>query len=322
MEVDYMKLNPIQEEDLNLNKLTENFCEDITLRGMSQQTIRSYRSNLLTFTSFTKKKGLTFEDIDNETLKDFLQYLKNVRKVKDKTIRLYFTALSSLYDYLVFEGQTKSNIVLLFRKRYLKRYKKNHSSPVRKLLSIEEMSRYVNSIMDPRDKAIAVILAKTGVRRGELLKMDVEDINWAEYSIILKPTPKRSNRKVFFDDEGAIVLRRWLRVRDKLNPKTKALFVSYNTLKRLSRNGAYNAIVKHAVRLGFHNSNSSKLEDHFGPHCFRHWFTTFLLRNDMPREYVKELRGDIRHEAIDIYHHIDREELRKAYLACIPKLGI
>lgn len=42
----------------------------------------------------------------------------------------------------------------------------------------------------------------------------------------------------------------------------------------------------------------------------------------MPREYVKELRGDKRGEAIDIYHHIDKKELRRAYLACIPKLSI
>jgi integrase/recombinase XerD len=42
----------------------------------------------------------------------------------------------------------------------------------------------------------------------------------------------------------------------------------------------------------------------------------------MPREYVKELRGDKRNEAIDIYHHIDKQELRKTYLACIPKLGV
>jgi integrase len=59
-----------------------------------------------------------------------------------------------------------------------------------------------------------------------------------------------------------------------------------------------------------------------GPHRFRRWFTTWLLRNGMPREYVKELRGDKRGEAIDIYHHIDRQELRKAYLAYIPKLGV
>lgn len=42
----------------------------------------------------------------------------------------------------------------------------------------------------------------------------------------------------------------------------------------------------------------------------------------MPRKYVKELRGDKRGEAVDIYYHIDREELRRAYLACIPKLGV
>ncbi len=42
----------------------------------------------------------------------------------------------------------------------------------------------------------------------------------------------------------------------------------------------------------------------------------------MPREYVKELRGDGRGEAIDTYHHIDRQELREAYLAYIPKLGV
>ncbi|MEM2835724.1 MAG: hypothetical protein QXU68_01095, partial [Candidatus Bathyarchaeia archaeon] len=37
------------------------------------------------------------------------------------------------------------------------------------------------------------------------------------------------------------------------------------------------------------NPDSPRLEDHFGPHCFRHWFTAWLLRNRMPREYVKEI---------------------------------
>ena len=57
-------------------------------------------------------------------------------------------------------------------------------------------------------------------------------------------------------------------------------------------------------------------------HCCRHWFSTWLLRNGMKREYVKELRGDARYEAIDIYHHIDRKDLRDSYLAYIPQLGI
>ena len=42
----------------------------------------------------------------------------------------------------------------------------------------------------------------------------------------------------------------------------------------------------------------------------------------MRKEFIQELRGDKRGEAIDIYDHIDREELRLAYLAYIPQLGV
>ena len=42
----------------------------------------------------------------------------------------------------------------------------------------------------------------------------------------------------------------------------------------------------------------------------------------MPREFIKELRGDKRREAVDIYDHIDKEEIGRAYLACMPELGI
>ena len=303
-------------------ELLKSFAEDCRLRGMTDESIRRYKSSLRIFLKFLEQKEVGLDGVDMVVLRDFLRYLRFERKAKEKTLENYFSALSAFYDYLAFEGLVSSNVILPFRRRYLRRYKNGYDDPERRLLSVEEMSRLVNSIMDPRDKAIAVLLAKTGIRRGELLRIDVDDINWEDYSIMLKPTPKRSNRVVFFDDECAIVLRRWLRVREKLNPKTNALFISYNTLNRLSRNGVWNAVVKYAKRLGFHNPNSPRLEDHFGPHCFRHWFTTWLLRNGMPREYVKELRGDKRREAIDIYHHIDREELRRTYLACIPKLGV
>lgn len=303
-------------------RLIEDFCKDCELRGMTHESIRRYKSSLLIFAEFLLNKGVDINDANIHLLKDFLQHILYKRSVKHKTVENYFSALSAFYDYLAFEDFVSTNMILPFRKRYLKRYKDGYDDPERKLLSVEEMSTLVASIMDPRDKAIAVLFAKTGIRRGELLRLDVNEIHWEDYSITLKPTPKRSNRIVFFDDEGAVALRRWLRVREKLNPKTRALFVSYQSLKRLDRNGLYTAMVKYARRLGFYNADSPRLEDHFGPHCFRHWFTTWLLRNGMPREYVKELRGDRRGEAIDIYHHIDRQELRKAYLSCIPKLGV
>jgi integrase/recombinase XerD len=47
-----------------------------------------------------------------------------------------------------------------------------------------------------------------------------------------------------------------------------------------------------------------------------------LLRAGISRDFVKELQGDKRGEAIDIYNHIDKKELGESYLAHIPQLGI
>lgn len=216
-------------------------------RGMTRESIRRHLSSVKIFLDFIKSRGLTIINVDLHILWDFLQHIVE-GGAKYKTIENYFSALLSFYDYLAFEGIVDRNIVLPFRKRYLKRYKSVYDDPQRRLLSVEEMSRLVNSIMDPRDKAIAVLLAKTGIRRGELLRLDIDDVNWENYSITLKPTPKRSNRIVFFDDECARLCVGWLRVREKLNPPTKALFISYQSLQRLDRNGLWNAIIKYARR--------------------------------------------------------------------------
>ena len=79
---------------------------------------------------------------------------------------------------------------------------------------------------------------------------------------------------------------------------------------------------KPTVRVGLHNPNYERREDHFSPHCCRHWFTTRLIEAGMPRDYVKELRGDARREAIDIYNHIDKKMLKESYLTCMPQLGV
>ncbi len=91
---------------------------------------------------------------------------------------------------------------------------------------------------------------------------------------------------------------------------------------RLTKKSVEKLIEKHAGRLGLHEAKAGKLEDRFTPHCCRHWFTTHLIRAGMPRDFVKELRGDVRHEAIDIYNHIDKKELKESYLAHIPQLDI
>lgn len=315
----------IRDRPLTDEQLIERFVDDCRLRNLSPESVRSYRSNLEILSGHLKEQGFSVLNLDKQLLREVLRYLREERGVSSKTVDNYFSALSSFYHYLDYEGLVQRNPVLPFMKRYLNQYKKPSNNPDehRKLISVEEMAMLINSVLDPRDKAIITLLAKTGIRRGELIAIDLNDIDWAEQSIMLKPKRKRSNRLVFFDDECARVLRRWIRARSHLNikPGCRALFIGEHR-SRLKRNGVYTVVTKHAERVGLHDPDSEKTQDHFTPHCCRHWFTTHLRRNGIRRELLKELRGDSRREAVDIYDHIDRKELRRAYLAAIPALGI
>ncbi|MGD0954944.1 MAG: site-specific integrase [Methanotrichaceae archaeon] len=180
----------------------------------------------------------------------------------------------------------------------------------------------VASTIDTRNRAVLLLLFKTGIRRNELVTLDINDVDLEEQVVTLKPTGKRSNRTVFFDDEAERALVRWLKSRELRNKKNqKALFLS-NKCLRLGEGGVNNVVREAAMRVSLHDQKSDRLESKFTPHCCRYWFTTHLRRAGMPREFIQELRGDGRREAIDIYDIIDQKELKESYLAHIPKLRV
>lgn len=302
-------------------EMVRGFLRDCGLRRLSAETINGYKSSLQIVSNVLRSKGLCISKMDNLSLREVLQFLVEKGYVYNTLVQ-YFSALSGFCDYLVWEGVAQANPVMPFRKRYIRQFKNQHD-PERKLISVEEMAMLINSVLDPRNKAILTLLAKTGIRRGELIRIDIGDIDWVNQSIQLKPHPKRSNCTIFFDDETSRVLKRWMRARQSFDIESgcKALFINEQG-GRLKRHGIYHAVTKHAERVGLHNSESNKMEDHLTPHCFRHWFTTNLRRNGMRREMIQELRGDARNEAIDIYDHIDKKELKRAYIAAVPILGI
>ncbi len=306
-------------------RLLELFVEDCKDRQLTAETIRRYRSSINQYLAYLNRLGTSMVNVDKHVLHDYIRH-RYSQGVDQRTLENDLSGIAGLYEYLVFEDYMERNPVPGVRKRYLRRYKKENDGDVespRKLLTVEQMSLLINSVIDTRDKAILALLAKTGMRRGELIATDIDDIDWATQSITIKRKQfkKRSGRIVFFDDETARLLKRWLTLREKINPTTHALFIGEHGF-RLNRNGVYSMVAKYAQRVGLHDPKSSRPEEHLSPHCFRHWFTTHLRRAGMDREFIKALRGDRRRDAIDIYDRIDREELRRAYLAFIPQLGL
>lgn len=307
------------------NSDLEGFLEDLKLRNLAPHTIETYESNIL---MFLQKVGDPLK-IDNSKLAEFLIYLRqgNYRKngkIKNghdvKTIQSIFSAVNAYYEYLWFIGKIKDNIIPAFRKRYIKLKEQYNGNNSRQLISIEEMSGLIQLAIKTEDilaKNIFLFLAKTGIRRGEFIAMDIEDINLEKMEFTVKPKAKRSNRKVFIDDEICRSLGEYLSWRQS-RAKNNALWVSRYG-RRLTRNFVYETITRYARIAALHNPEGS-LDQKFTPHCCRHFFTTHMRRNGMPREFIQELRGDVRKDAIDIYDHIDLAELKESYLKHVPKL--
>lgn len=306
-------------------RLLDLFVEDCHIRGLTDETIRRYRSITQHFLRFIEQMNVRPVNVDKHILQDYIRQ-RRLSGIDQKTLENEISGVSSFYGYLAFEDYVEKNPVPEVRKRYLNPYKKETEADVespRKLISVEEMSLLINSVIDTRDKATLTLLAKTGLRRGELISLNVTDVNWTEQSITLqkKQFKKRSGRTVFFDDEASRVLKHWLRQREGVQPKTPALFVGEKG-DRLKRNGVYSMVIKYAERVGLHDPNSSDPQKRFTVHCTRHWFTTHLRRAGMDREFIKILRGDRRRDAISIYDRVDPGELKRSYLAFIPQLGL
>ncbi len=69
------------------------------------------------------------------------------------------------------------NPIIPFKRRYLRKFKDDNGSESRQIISIEQASLLVNSTLNSRDKAILVLLFKTGIRRGELCNLDLDDLD-------------------------------------------------------------------------------------------------------------------------------------------------
>lgn len=302
--------------------LVADYLKDCRIRGMSPRSFPGYNSALRAYLRFLNDRRAPILNVNQDDLISFIEYLRFERGSAQRTIELTFSVLSSFYEFLAFKGQMEKNPILPIRKRYLKPYKDSNPGQERQLISIEDMAGLIKSEMNIRDKAVIALLAKTGIRRNELISLDLKDVDFVNLKIRLKTTAKRSNRLVFFDDETVHILRRWAKIREGRNPKNSpALFLNQEG-DRLGRTGVTDIVSQAAERVGLHDPDSKRLEDHFGPHCCRHWNGTYLSRKGMRREYVQWLRGDSIKDAVDIYFHIDPKDVQEAYLASIPQLGV
>lgn len=305
-------------------KYLEDFITDCIARGLAQSTVATYRCNVRDFLDHIDKDPT---DIQMNDLRAFLAHLRTMsytvghqrrQGVAPATLNAYFSAISSYYDFLMWEDIIDSNPIPKFRKRYLRIKPQRNGENTRQVITINTMRELISLSEDPLSRAIMTFAAKTGLRKGELLAMNITDLNFEQAQFTIPAKAKRTNRLGFMDDETILILQEYLEWREP-RAKDDALWISPFG-HRMGKDGPYEITTYYARMLGIHDSRGP-LNKKFTTHCWRHCFTTHLRRSGMPRELIQELRGDRRGDAIDIYDHIDPEELRRSYLQHVPRFG-
>jgi integrase/recombinase XerD len=304
--------------------------EQIDLIKEFKQTLHLTRMSPSAVSQYPRVVGLLYHFVEGDLLgvteEVLVKYLAHLREkeLSQVTIARYFTIISRFYDFLVIKKYIKASpITSAFRSFYRKPHGKSHDvSQRRQCITVQQAKTLVESILDPMDAAVVLLLMKTGLRRAELSKLDVEDVDLENMTIIVNPTGKRSNEIVYFDLETEIVLEKWSKLREKMNKNgIQALFLG-RTGNRLSPPAINKIVKKHAEVVGLHDPESKRLDKRLTAHSLRHYFSTRMREAGMSREFVMELRGDSTHDAIDDYIHIDKKKLKEAYMGLVPQLEL
>ncbi|MCK5345736.1 MAG: site-specific integrase, partial [Candidatus Heimdallarchaeota archaeon] len=265
----------------------------------------------------------TFPDPMNVTQNDLKEYLITLKKkgLKNRSLKALFSGVNAFYDFMIYESLTNSNPIPSFRKRYLNQ--KEIDSENRQIICVEDVRRIISKCDHILDETLLMIVSKTGMRRGELFDLCIDDFNFNDSIITIPSKAKRTNRTVFMDVELSTVLKEYMvyRMKHVKDPKRNNWFFVTNRGGRLHRDYINRLLAFHVISLNLHIPNGP-LNKRLTTHCFRHFFVTYLFQAGLNIQYIKWLRGDSfgSRESWEIYNHIDLNTAKDEYFKYAPTL--
>ncbi|OGH07169.1 MAG: hypothetical protein A2W22_01980 [Candidatus Levybacteria bacterium RBG_16_35_11] len=176
-------------------------------------------------------------------------------------------------------------------------------------LSIEDIIEMIKVTSNTRDRAILLLLFKTGIRVGELINLNLENVSLDNGTISMPMSMKKEQRDIYFDEECGEALKAWISVR--VSNGNNALFIDNGD--RLKDNFVRTIVKETANRSGIQASVT--------PHAFRRAFAYHLTFKGCNMNIIYTLLGHAKSHD-DSYIQLPPEQVRAEYLKAIPKLGV
>lgn len=281
-------------------------------RGYSHYTIQSYRRDLIRFIAFCDQYyGQHVEDMNQIYKLTIRHFLGNEfeKGLSGKTVARRLASIKSMYKYLI-----RAEIVRDNPSAYVKTPKTEKLLPtylnektVERLMDIPPKNTFIGA----RDSAILELLYSTGIRLGELVQLNIGDIDFQKK--IVKVMGKGGKERLTpFGKRAKISIENFLNMREiclqSIPPETPLFITSKN--KRLSRDTIQRNVRKY-VKMVAEGTG-------LGPHILRHTFATHLLDRGADIRAVQELLGHSSLSSTQIYTHVQPEKMKRIHQQAHP----
>lgn len=255
-------------------QLLEAFISAKRVEGCSEKTLHYYST---TISAVTRTINKPIRQVATDDLRVYLATYQQEKGVSKVTIDNVRRILSSFFSWL----EDEDHII----KSPVRRIKKVRvSKMVKEVYSDEDLEKMRDNCNTPRDLAIIDMLASTGMRVGELVRLDRDDIDFNNRECIVLGKGDKE-RPVYFDARTKVHLQLYLQSRTDDNP---ALFVTLDKPHdRLRISGVESRLHDLGDKLNIHRVH---------PHKFRRTLATRAIDKGMPIEQVQHLLG---HQKID-----------------------
>ena len=288
-----------------MDKLIDNYIEELVRRKFSDCTVRSYKTDLEEFNSFLEKNGKkSFSEIDRKDIRGFMGELLSYGYKKTSVARK-LSAIKSFCKFLEKNEILKRNPALS-----VKTPKTEKRIP--SFLSEEEMGEMLDSLplktdLDVRNRTILELMYATGIRASELVNLNIAMFDVK--SKLLRVYGKGKKERILPVAKTAFdFLYRYLS--EVRGYDRGAIFLSKSG-KRLGQRDLQRIVKKAIEKVATLNQMS--------PHTLRHTFATHLLNRGANLRAVQELLGHESLSTTQIYTHVSVEKLKEEYKRAHPR---
>jgi site-specific recombinase XerD len=272
-------------------ELLSAFISSKKVEGCSDKTIHYYKSSIEKLIATVKKNVCEVETNDIRCYLAEQQEQRGLSKVTIDNLRRIF---SSFFSWLEDEDYiTKSPVRRIHKVRT--------DALVKEVLTDENIEVLRDSCNEIRDVAIIDLLLSTGMRVGELVKINREDIDFQERQCVVFGKGNKE-REVYFNARTKIHLQRYLEQRTDTNP---ALFVSlHKPHTRLTISG---------VEVRLHQLGKKVNLNKVHPHKFRRTLATMAIDKGMPIEQVQKMLGHVKIDTTLHYAMVNQANVKAAH---------